>query len=71
MTSTLARALFIVDSTGKTRPDSWHLTNATHPDFEKAVVKSIQRTENRWHWCNASDASCSSASRCTLGDELP
>jgi len=39
-------SLFIVDSTGKTRPDSWHLIAATHPDFEKAVVKSLPN----WRW---------------------
>jgi len=39
-------SLFIVDSTGRTRADSWHLIGATHPDFEKAVVKSIPE----WRW---------------------
>jgi hypothetical protein len=37
---------FIVDSTGTTRPNSWHAIAVTHPDFEKAVVKSIPD----WRW---------------------
>jgi hypothetical protein len=37
---------FIVDSTGTTRPGSWHAIAATHPDFEAAVVRSIPE----WRW---------------------
>lgn len=42
--SVLAR--FIVDSTGRARPDSWHSLVVTHPDFEKAVKSSLPRA--RW-----------------------
>ncbi|MBW8771199.1 MAG: energy transducer TonB, partial [Gemmatimonadetes bacterium] len=37
---------FIVDSTGKTRPASWHAIAVTHPAFEDAVVRSIPE----WRW---------------------
>jgi len=37
---------FIVDSTGRTRRESWHSIAVTHPDFETAVVKSIPE----WRW---------------------
>jgi len=37
---------FIVDSTGKTRPDSWHAIDATNVDFAKAVAASVPQ----WRW---------------------
>ena len=37
---------FIVDSTGRTRPDSWHAIDATNVDFAKAVARSVPD----WRW---------------------
>ena len=42
--SVLAR--FIVDSTGRARPESWQTLTATHPDFEKAVKVTMPKA--RW-----------------------
>ena len=42
--SVLAR--FIVDSTGRARPESWRTIIATHPDFEKAVKSTMPKA--RW-----------------------
>jgi len=37
---------FIIDTTGRARPESWHTMASTHPEFEKIVVKAIPK----WRW---------------------
>lgn len=39
-------ARFIVDSTGRARPDSWRTLLATHPAFEKAMKATLR--PSRW-----------------------
>ena len=39
-------AQFVVDSTGKARPESWQLVHATHADFETVRRKSLEG--QRW-----------------------
>jgi hypothetical protein len=43
-------ARFIVDSTGRARPESWQSIIATHPDFEKAVKGTMPKA--RWKPAN-------------------
>lgn len=53
--SVLAR--FIVDSTGRARPESWVTLYAAHPDFEKAIRSSMPNA--RWRPArNAGQAVC-------------
>ena len=39
-------AYFIVDSTGRARPESWRTVSATHPDFESTIRDALPRS--RW-----------------------